>query len=206
MFYESVDLRDVDIVGAVGPDLVLVDLGEDVGCVFSDAALVPKLGAEAAEAVIVGWGDDYEQVVDVMGLARFLVEGFHGGGEEHGLEVDVTLVVGGSGDIAEVEHDGDWEGVLPSGLEPTGVVVRPQEVELHAAQFVAASSEGVQEKVRMGVDGNRHSVAGGDGRDRFVGGDQIFSVVLSPVHKRVGGQGAGLSDDRCSRVKGQTLL
>ena len=94
---------------------------------------------------------------------------------------------------------------LPSGLEPTGVVVRPQEVELHAAQFVAASSEGVQEKVRMGVDGNRHSVAGGDGRDRFVGGDQVFSVVLSPVHKRVGGQGAGLSDDRCSRVKGQTL-
>ena len=53
MLNESVDFRNVDIVGAVGPDLVLVDLGEDVGCVFGDAALVPKLGAEAAEAVIV---------------------------------------------------------------------------------------------------------------------------------------------------------
>ena len=67
MFYESVDFRNVDIVGAVGPDLVFVDLGEDVGCVFSDAAFVPKLCAEAAEAVIVGWGDDNEQVVDVYG-------------------------------------------------------------------------------------------------------------------------------------------
>ena len=192
MLDEPVDFRNVDIVGAVGPDLILVDLGEDVGCVFSDAALVPKLGTEAAETVIVGWGDDYEQVVDVMGLAGVLVEGFHGGGEEHGLEVDVTLVVGGSGDIAEIEHDGDWEGVLPAGLEPARVVVRPEEVELHAAQFVAASGEGVQEKVRMGVDGNRHSVAGGDGRDRFVRGDQVFSVVLSPVHKRVGGRGGAI--------------
>ena len=53
------------------------------------------------------------------------------------------------------------------GLEPAGVVVRPEEVELNAAQFISTSGEGVQEKVRMGVDGNRHSVAGGDGRDRF---------------------------------------
>ena len=79
MLDESVDFRNVDIVGAVGPDLVLVDLGDDAGCVLGDAALVPKLGAEAAEAVIVGWGDDDEQVVNDMGLAGFLVEGFHGG-------------------------------------------------------------------------------------------------------------------------------
>ena len=167
MFDESVDFRNVDIVGAVGPNLIPVDLCEDVGCVFSDAAFVPKLGPKAAETVIIGWRDHDEQVVNGMSLAGFLVEGFHGGGEEHGLEIDVVLVVGGSGDIAEVEHDGDWKGAFPSGLEPAGVVVRPEEVELHAAQFVAASSEGVQEKVRMGVDGNRHSVAGGDGRDRF---------------------------------------
>ena len=143
MFYESIDFRNVDIVGAVGPDLILVDLGEDVGCVLGDAALVPKLGAEAAEAVIVWWRDHDEQVVDNMGLAGFLVEGFHGGGEEYRLEVDVTLVVGGSGDIAEIEHDGDWEGVLPAGLEPARVVVRPQEVELHATQLISAGGEGV---------------------------------------------------------------
>ena len=97
MLDEPVDFRNVDIVGAVGPDLVLVDLGEDVRCVLSDASFVPKLGTEAAEAVIVGRRDDYEQVVDDMGLASVLVEGFHGGGEEHGLEVNVTLVVGGVG-------------------------------------------------------------------------------------------------------------
>ena len=79
MLDESVDFRNVDIVGAVGPDLVLVDHGDDVGCVLGDPAFVPKLGAEAAEAMIVGWRDDDEQVVDVLGLAGLLVEGFHGG-------------------------------------------------------------------------------------------------------------------------------
>ena len=78
-------------------------------------------------------------------------------------------------------------------------------MEFHTSQLISTGGECVQEEVRMGIDGNGHSVAGGDGRDRFVRGDQVFSVVFSPVHKRVDGQGAGLPDNRCSRVKGQTL-
>ena len=38
---EAVDLRDVDVVGAVGAYLVFVDLGDYAGGVGGDAALVP---------------------------------------------------------------------------------------------------------------------------------------------------------------------
>ena len=78
---EAVDLRDVDVVGTVGAYLVFVDLGDYAGGVFGEAALVPKLGTEAAEASLVGWGDDDEQVVDVTCLAGFLFEGLHACGQ-----------------------------------------------------------------------------------------------------------------------------
>ena len=64
-------------------------------------------------------------------------------------------------------------------------------MEFHASQLISTGGECVQEKVRMGIDGNGHSVARGDGRDRFVRGDQVFSVVLSPVHEWLGGNGRG---------------
>ena len=113
-------------------------------------------------------------------------KGLHAGGQEGGLEVDITLVVGGPGDVAEVEHDGDGEGAVPSGLEPAGVVVGAEEVELYAAQLVAAGGEGVEEAGGLGADGDGDLIAAGDGGDGFVGGDEVLPVVLSPVHRRVG--------------------
>ena len=92
--------------------------------------------------------------------------------------------MGGPCNVAQVEHDGDGKGVVPSGLEPTGVIVGPEEVQLYAAQLVTPRGEGVEEASGLGADGNGHLIAGDDGGDGFLRGDQVILVMLSPVHRR----------------------
>ena len=53
-----VDLRDVDVVLAVGADGAFVDLGYDGAGVLGGLALAPEVGAETAETVSIG-GRDY---------------------------------------------------------------------------------------------------------------------------------------------------
>ena len=181
----------MDVVGAVGPNLVFVDLGDNAGGVGGDAALVPELAAEAAEASLVGRGGDDEKVVDGPGLAALLFEGLQSDREERGLKVDITLIVGGPGHVAEVEHDGDGEGVVPSGPEPAGVVVAAEKMELYVAQLVTTGSEGVEEAGGLGADGDGDLIAGGDSGYGIFGGDEVLPVMLLPVHGRGGGAMSG---------------
>ena len=139
---------------------------------------------------MVGRGGDDEKVVDGPGLAALFFEGLQAGREERGFKVDITLVVGGPGHVAEVEHDGDGEGIVPSGPEPAGVVVAAEEVELYVAQLVTTGGEGVEEAGRLGADGDGDLIAGGDSGYGIFGGDEVLPVMLLPVH---GGEGGAVS-------------
>ena len=52
---EVVDLREVDVVLAIGADGAFVDLGYDGAGIFGGLAFAPEVGAEAAETVSIGW-------------------------------------------------------------------------------------------------------------------------------------------------------
>ena len=114
MLNDHVDVVDVDVVGPVGADLGLVDLGQDDLGEARQLGLVPGGVAEAAEAVGVGGRDQDENNVDGLGDALCDEAGDTGCIEE-GRVIYMMVVVGVDTEAQELLGD-DVEGVAPTGL------------------------------------------------------------------------------------------
>jgi hypothetical protein len=136
---EEVDVGDVQVVVAVGPRDVLVDLCDhDLGD-RGHAPLVPHGDPEAAESALIRRRDLDEVEVDWVLTSQV---GERSQRWHHGTRVDV--------DPARIERlpgyrrriaDHHLEVVLPALVVPAEVVRRRERVDVHAAQLVLAGGE-----------------------------------------------------------------